>query len=53
LVAAVVAADEDLSLLFSAIITFEIGGDFCNCTCTVRCEVFERAMDLAWASVNN
>lgn len=42
---------DTLYSLFSAIITFEIGGDFCKGTCAVSREVFERAMDSSWGPV--
>lgn len=42
---------DTLYSIFSVIITFEIGGDFCNGSCTVSRDVFERGMDLAWGAV--
>lgn len=42
---------DTLYAIFSAIITFEIGGDFCNGTCTADREVFERGMNLAWGAL--
>lgn len=47
------AGREVLYAIFSAIATFEIGADFCGSKCEISREVFDKAMDSVWGTVQD